>query len=289
MTAQILDGRALAKTMTAEIAQEVERFQGEHGWAPGIAVVQVGEDPASSWYVKQIAKSFRSTGMRFAQHALPADARPGDVTDLLCALNADARTNGIIVQMPLPDHLPQSLVTDTLDPAKDVDGIHPINAGRLMQQSGEAFAPATPAGGMEILSRYGVDLRGKHAVMVGRSNIVGRPMALLMLHQHATVTICHSRTPDLGAITRQGEVLVAAVGRPKIITGDMIRPGAVVIDFGVNVIEGTLVGDVDTEAAMEVASAVTPVPGGTGPMTNVMLMANTLSAARRQVAAAGAN
>ena len=284
MTAQILDGRALAKTMTGEIAQEVERFQSEHGWAPGIAVVQVGEDPASSWYVKQIAKSFRSTGMRFALHALPEDAAADELTELLRALNADAQTNGIIVQMPLPEQLPQSLVTGTLDPAKDVDGIHPINAGRLMQQSGEAFAPATPAGGMEILRRYGVELRGKHAVMVGRSNIVGRPMALLMLHQHATVTICHSRTPDLAAVTRQGDVLVAAVGRPKIVTGDMIRPGAVVIDFGVNVVDDKLVGDVDTEAAMGVASYITPVPGGTGPMTNVMLMANTLAAAKRQEA-----
>lgn len=285
MTAQVLDGRALAKTMSGEIAQAVERFRSAHGWAPGIAVVQVGADPASSWYVKQIDRSFRSAGMRFAQHALPEDATAADLTDLLRSLNADPQTNGIIVQMPLPAHLPQSLVTDTLDPAKDVDGIHPINAGRLMQQSGDYYAPATPAGGMEILKRSSIDLRGKHAVMVGRSNIVGRPMALLMLHQHATVTICHSRTPDLGAVTRQGEILVVAVGRPKVVTGDMIRPGATVIDFGVNVVNDKLVGDVDTEAAMEVAGCVTPVPGGTGPMTNVMLMANTLAAATRQVAA----
>lgn len=288
MTAQILDGRALAKTMTGEIAQAVERFEGAHGWAPGIAVVQVGEDPASSWYVKQIAKSFRSAAMRFAQHALPEDASADALTDLLRMLNADPQTNGIIVQMPLPAHLPQSLVTDILDPAKDVDGIHPINAGRLMQQSGECFAPATPAGGMEILKRYDIGLRGKHAVMVGRSNIVGRPMALLMLHQHATVTICHSRTPDLGAVTRQADILVAAVGQPKIVTGDMIRPGAAVIDFGVNVVDDKLVGDVDTEGAMEVAGCITPVPGGTGPMTNVMLMENTLAAATRQVGAGSA-
>ena len=284
MAAEILDGRALAKTMVQELTEDTARFESEQGWAPGIAVVQVGEDPASSWYVRQIAKSFRSAGMRFAQHALPEDAVASDLTELLRTLNADLRTNGIIVQMPVPDHLSQSLVTDALDAAKDVDGIHPINAGRLMQQSGDAFVPATPAGGMEILKRYGIELRGKHAVMVGRSNIVGRPMALLMLHQHATVTICHSRTPDLGAVTRQGDVLVAAVGRAKIVTGDMIRPGAVVIDFGVNVVDDKLVGDVDTEAAMKMAGYITPVPGGTGPMTNVMLMANTLSAARRQVA-----
>jgi methylenetetrahydrofolate dehydrogenase (NADP+)/methenyltetrahydrofolate cyclohydrolase len=185
--------------------------------------------------------------------------------------------------MPLPKHLPQSLVTDVLDPRKDVDGIHPVNAGRLFQQSGDFFAPATPSGGMEILRRYGITLKGKQAVMVGRSNIVGRPMALLMLHEHATVTICHSRTQDLPAITRQGEILVVAIGKAKCITADMIRPGAVVIDFGANVVEGKLVGDVDTEAAKEVAGYITPVPGGTGPMTNVMLMLNTLTAAKRQV------
>jgi methylenetetrahydrofolate dehydrogenase (NADP+)/methenyltetrahydrofolate cyclohydrolase len=201
---------------------------------------------------------------------------------VLQQLNADPRTNGIIVQMPLPKHLPQSLVTDILDVGKDVDGISPINAGRLLQQSGDFFAPATPAGGMELLHRYGIELRGKQAVMVGRSNIVGRPMALLMLHEHATVTICHSRTRDLGAVCREGEILVAAIGKAKMITGDMIRPGAVVVDFGVNVVDGKLIGDVDTAAAMEVASYVTPVPGGTGPMTNIMLMTNTLTAARRQ-------
>lgn len=283
MTAQTLDGRALAKTISEEIAADVAQFREQHGWEPGIAVVQVGADPASSWYVKQIQRSFGRAGMRCDLRELPADTSAADLTALLAALNADARTNGVIVQMPLPEHLPQSLVTDVLDPAKDVDGIHPLNAGKLMQGAADAIAPATPSGGMEILKRYGIELRGKHAVMVGRSNIVGRPMALLMLHQHATVTICHSRTPDLGAVTRQGDVLVAAVGRAKIVTGEMIKPGAVVIDFGVNVVGDTMVGDVDTAAAMEVASYVTPVPGGTGPMTNVMLMRNTLAAARRQL------
>jgi len=282
MTAHILDGRALAKTMGAEIAADAERFLKEHGWEPGIAVVQVGGDPASSWYVKQIRRSFTRAGMRCALHELAETATAEELAALLQELNADDRTNGIIVQMPLPEHIPQSLVTDLLDPAKDVDGIHPLNAGRLMQGDLDAFAPATPAGGMEILRRSGIELRGKHAVMVGRSNIVGRPMALLMLHQHATVTICHSRTPDLGAVTREGDILVAAVGRAKIITGDMIKPGAVVVDFGVNVVDDALIGDVDTEAAMEVAGYVTPVPGGTGPMTNVMLMANTLAAAKKQ-------
>ena len=284
MTAQILDGRALAKTMTGEIAAQVKEFQAANGWVPGIAVVQVGADPASSWYVKQIERSFAGVGMRFTLHSLPENAEASALIGLLRELNADARTNGIIVQMPLPKHLPQSLVTDTLDPAKDVDGIHPINAGRLFQQSGDAFAPATPSGGMEILKRYGIELKGKHAVMVGRSNIVGRPMALMMLHEHATVTICHSRTRDIASITRQGEILVAAIGKAGFITADMVRPGAVVIDFGVNVIDGKkTVGDVDFEAVKEVASAITPVPGGTGPMTNVVLMNNTLTAAQRQL------
>lgn len=281
MTAQILDGQATAKTMRAEITGQVAAFLKAQGYVPGIAVVQVGADPASSWYVKQINRSFTGAGMRFDQHALPADAEAGALVALLERLNGDPRMHGIIVQMPLPPHLPQSLVTDVLDPRKDVDGIHPANAGRLLQQSGDTFVPATPAGGMELLRRYGMDLKGKHAVMVGRSNIVGRPMALLMLHQHATVTICHSRSQDLPSLCRQGDVLVAAIGKAKMITGDMIKPGAVVVDFGVNVVQEKLIGDVDTEAAMQVASFVTPVPGGTGPMTNVMLMLNTLSAATR--------
>lgn len=283
MVAQILDGRALAKTVSREIAEQVKQFDQAHGWVPGIAVVQVGEDPASSWYVKQIEKSFAGVGMRFALHTLPPDAPAEALVALLRQLNADPRTNGVIVQMPLPKHLSQSLVTDTLDPAKDVDGISPVNAGRLMQQSGDFYAPATPSGGMEIMRRYGIELKGKHAVMVGRSNIVGRPMALLMLHEHATVTICHSRTPDLGAVTRQGDILVAAIGKAGMITADMIKPGAVVIDFGVNVIGDKIVGDVDTEPAKQVAGYITPVPGGTGPMTNVVLMLNTLTAATRQL------
>lgn len=282
MAAEILDGRALSKTIAGEIAEQVAAFKATHDWAPGIAVVQVGEDPASEWYVRQIKRSFDRAGMLFALHTLPAEAQADALVGLLKELNHDDRTNGIIVQMPLPDHLSQELVTDNLAPAKDVDGIHPISAGRLMQGATDYFAPATPAGGMEMLKRYGIELKGKRAVMVGRSNIVGRPMAMLMLHEHATVTICHSRTVDLGARCREADILVAAIGRAKMITGDMIKPGAVVIDFGVNVVGDGIVGDVDTDAAMEVAGYVTPVPGGTGPMTNIMLMLNTLEAARRQ-------
>ncbi len=285
MSAQLLDGRAVAKSMRSEIAGQVEDLTSTLGWAPGIAVVQVGEDPASSWYVRQIEKSFIGAGMRFALHTLDATAEPQALAGRIRQLGEDPQTTGIIVQMPLPKHIPQSVVTDTLAPEKDVDGIHPISAGRLLQGADNYFAPATPAGGMELMRRYGIELKGKRAVMVGRSNIVGRPMALLMLHEHATVTICHSRTVDLGAVTREADVLVAAIGKAHIITGDMIRPGAVVVDFGVNVLGDKLIGDVDTEAAMKVASYVTPVPGGTGPMTNVMLMLNTLTAARRQAQA----
>ena len=293
MTAQILDGRALAKTMRSEIATQVARFEQDHGWAPGIAVVQVGADPASSWYVRQIKRNFSRVGIHFALHSLDEKTGASTFTSLLRKLNGDAHTNGIIVQKPLPQHLPQSLVSAALDPGRDVDGAHPLNAGTLFREMGDAFtpapsgyrafAPAAPAGGMELLHRYGIDLKGKNAVIVGHSH-VGRPMALLMLLDGATITICHIFTNDLASHTRQGEVLVSAVGKAKLITADMIRPGAVVLDFGTSVVDGKLVGDVDTEAAKEVASYITPVPGGTGPMTTVMLMANTVTAAKRQVA-----
>lgn len=282
MTAEILDGRAIAKTIEAELKAEIASLQSEADLSPALAVVQVGDDPASAWYVGQIRKSCKRVGVAFQLVSLAKDATADDLTVTLKGLNQDADVHGVIVQMPLPRHLSQEIVTDVLDPRKDVDGIHPVNAGRLFQGSGDYFVPATPAGGMELMRRYGIELKGKRAVMVGRSNIVGRPMAMLMLHQHASVVICHSRTPDLGEETRRADILVAAVGQPAIISGDMIRPGAVVIDFGANVVENALVGDVDSEAAMEVASYVTPVPGGTGPMTNAMLMGNVVSAAKRQ-------
>lgn len=282
MAAEILDGRAVAKTIEAELKAEIAVMEESAGLVPGLAVVQVGEDPASAWYVGQIRKSCKRVGVAFQLVTMPQSTTAEGLTKALQDLNQDGNVHGIIVQMPLPPHLSQEIVTDTLDPKKDVDGIHPVNAGRLFQGSGEYFVPATPAGGMELLRRYGIELKGKRAVMVGRSNVVGRPMAMLMLHQHATVVICHSRTPDLGEETRRADILVAAVGRPSIIHGDMIRPGAVVIDFGANVVEGALVGDVDSEAALEVASYVTPVPGGTGPMTNAMLLTNVVSAAKRQ-------
>jgi methylenetetrahydrofolate dehydrogenase (NADP+)/methenyltetrahydrofolate cyclohydrolase len=203
------------------------------------------------------------------------------VVSLVESLNADVSVNGIIVQMPLPKHISQEAIATTISPAKDVDGINPINAGHLLEGTGEYFAPATPSGGMEILHRSGVEIKGMNAVVVGRSNIVGKPMAMMLLHEHATVTICHSRTKDLPSVTRGGDILVAAIGKARMITGDMIKPGAVVVDFGINVVEGKVVGDVDFESAKAVAGAITPVPGGTGPMTNIVLMRNTIRAATR--------
>lgn len=284
MTAQVLDGAATARALFAEIAPEVAAFTAAQGYPPALTVVQAGADPASDVYVKQIERSVGRVGIAVARHALPADVTLDALTAVIRALNAEPRTHGILLQMPLPAHLPQALVVDALDPGKDVDGIHPLNAGRLLQNLSGRLDPATPSGGMELLLRYGIPLEGRRAVVVGRSNVVGRPMALLLLHANATVTVCHSRTPDLADVCRQADILVAAVGRPRLITADMIRPGAVVVDFGVNVVDGRLMGDVDADAVRGVAGWLTPVPGGTGPMTNAMLARNVLAAARRQTA-----
>jgi len=283
MGATILDGKALAATIREEIVEQVKAFRASYGFAPSVSVVQVGADPASERYVRQIGRNFEGVGMGFSAHILPEAAAEAQVTELVGQLSADGAVHGIIIQMPLPKGMSAERVVAALSPAKDVDGVHPINAGRLLAGAGEYFVPATPAGGMEILSRANVPIQGKRAVVVGRSNIVGKPMALLLLHRHATVTICHSRTPDLGAVIREADILAAAVGKARLITGDMIKPGATVIDFGVNIVDGKSVGDVDFDSASMVAGAITPVPGGTGPMTNVMLLRNTLQAARRAV------
>ncbi len=267
--------------MRREIAERAAAFSAQAGRQATIAVVQVAADPSSVAYVRQIEKSFVGAGMGFGLHSLPEACTADELTGLIRQLNADVGVDGVIVQMPLPKHLPQSLVADLLDPAKDVDGITSLNTGRLMQGLGDYFAPATPAGGMELLRRYQIPLRGKRAVLVGRSNVVGRPMALLLLHQNATVTICHSHTAELSELTRQADVLVAAIGKAGMITADMVKPGAVVIDFGVNMVGDRMLGDVESEGVAQVAGYLTPVPGGTGPMTNVMLMLNTLMAAER--------
>jgi methylenetetrahydrofolate dehydrogenase (NADP+)/methenyltetrahydrofolate cyclohydrolase len=292
MTAEILDGRATARVMRKEIAASVAEFQTEHGVVPTIAVVRAGEDPASVSYARMIKRSFERADMGFAMHTLPDRATQDEVLALVQALNADESVHGIMVQEPLPRGIDDIAIKAALSPAKDADGVSPINAGRLAQAAPvgrssrvqDFLVPATPLGGLELLLRSGIEISGQRAVIVGRSNIVGRPMALLLMEHHATVTICHSRTRPLGDVTKEADILCAAVGVARLITGDMVKPGAVVIDFGVNFVDDEMCGDVDFDSVAEVASLITPVPGGTGPMTNVILMRNVLDAARWQVA-----
>lgn len=280
MTASIIDGKAVSKLLRKEITEGVEMIKAEKGITPGLAVVLVGDDPASQTYVRNKEKSCIKVGMHSEVHRLPAETSEEELLKLVDQLNKDPKLHGILVQLPLPRHIDENKIIEAIDPAKDVDGFHPVNAGRLLIGQ-DSFLPCTPFGIMELLKQENVELKGKHAVVVGRSNIVGKPIALLLLQEHATVTICHSRTADLGAMTRQADVLVVAVGRPNFITGDMIKPGAVVIDVGINRVEDGLVGDVDYESAKEVAGKITPVPGGVGPMTITMLLRNTLLAAER--------
>jgi methylenetetrahydrofolate dehydrogenase (NADP+) / methenyltetrahydrofolate cyclohydrolase len=280
MTATILDGRALAKTLREELRAEIQAFVTDAGVAPALAVVQVAGDPASDRYVRSIQKACGDTGITFVHQLLPADAAQSTLEVTVRELSADRAISGILIQLPLPAGLASAGAIAQLDPRKDVDGVHPMSAG-LLAQGLPSLLPNTPAGGMELLRRNRIVLAGKRAVVVGRSNIVGKPMALLLLQEHATVTIAHSRTPDLAGLVRTADIVVAAVGRAGLITGAMLRPGAVVVDFGINVLaDGVMVGDVDFASAAEVAGAITPVPGGTGPVTNVMLLRNVLQAAR---------
>jgi len=291
MTAELLDGRAVAKTIRREIVADVAAFEEQHGFAPSIAVVRAGEDPASVSYARMIKRSFERAGMGFVLHTLPDTATQDQVLAMVNWLNVDESVQGIMVQEPLPRGIDDIAVKAALSPAKDADGVSPINAGRLAQaapvgrSSGvqDYLVPATPLGGLELLLRSNVELSGRRAVVVGRSNIVGRPLSFLLMQHNASVTICHSRSRPLEAFTRDADVLCAAVGVPRLIKADMVKPGAVVIDFGVNFVDGEMCGDVDFDAVVEVASLITPVPGGTGPMTNVMLMRNVLDAAGRLV------
>ena len=291
MTAEILDGRAMAKEVRQEILAEVEAFKEKHGFVPTIAVVRAGGDPASVSYGKMIKRSFESAGMNFAIHTLPDTASQEELIDLIATLNADGSTNGIMVQEPMPRGLDEDEIKAAIRAIKDADGVNPINAGRLAQagpvrdpeEVPDYLVPATPLGGLEMLKRAGVQMEGSRAVVVGRSNIVGRPMSFLLMQHNATVSMCHSRTRPLGAVTQTADILCTAVGVPHLIKGDMIKPGAVIIDFGFNRLGDQWVGDVDFEEAKEVAGMITPVPGGTGSMTNVMLMRNVLQAAKRQV------
>ena len=284
MTAIRIDGNALAAKVRDRIAAEVSALKAR-GVTPGLAVVLVGEDPASQVYVRNKVAACAKVGMHSVMHKLPAATTEAELLALIDSLNRDATIHGILVQLPLPKHIAEKKVLEAVAAHKDVDGFHAENVGALM--IGEPrFVSCTPAGCMEMLRDIGMtDLRGKHAVVVGRSNIVGKPMAMLLLHANATVTICHSGTKDLAAQCRQADILVAAVGRPRFIKADMVKPGAVVIDVGINRLPesegGKLVGDVDFDAVNEVAGYLTPVPGGVGPMTITMLLQNTLVAANR--------
>jgi methylenetetrahydrofolate dehydrogenase (NADP+)/methenyltetrahydrofolate cyclohydrolase len=288
MTATILNGSELAKSMRAEIEAEVADFVKNYNYKPTAAVVRAGDDPASISYSNALEKALGGRGLGFQLHTLPGNATQAEIVALVTKLNKDATIHGIMIQEPLPKGIDEAAVKEALSPTKDVDGVHPVNAGRLAQVApvgrppmvGPFFAPATPSGGMEILKRQGVNLAGKHAVVVGRSNIVGKPMAFLLLRENASVTLCHSQTNDLPGMCRSADILCAAVGKAKMIKGDWIKPGAIVIDFGVNFVDEKMVGDVDFEEAVNVAGMITPVPGGTGPMTNVMLMKNVIQAAR---------
>ncbi len=274
MSAVIIDGKALAAKVRESVARDVAEF----GERVCLATVLVGDDPASHIYVSKKHDASAEAGIESRDHRFPEATAESEVTDLLAELNADDDVDGILVQLPLPAHMDEPTVTRLVDPAKDVDGFHPLNAGRLFL--GEPLhVPATPLGVMKMLEEYEVALAGSEAVVIGRSEIVGKPMAMLLLAEHATVTICHSRTPDLAGHARRADILVAAVGRPGLVTKDMVKPGATVIDVGVTRTESGIVGDVD-KAVAEVAGLLTPVPGGVGPMTIAMLLQNTLRAAR---------
>jgi methylenetetrahydrofolate dehydrogenase (NADP+)/methenyltetrahydrofolate cyclohydrolase len=287
--ARVIDGAAVARTVRERVASDVAQLAAS-GVVPGLSVVLVGDDPASAVYVRNKEKFAREAGMRGETVRMSAETSAEELLAVVDRLNADPAVHGILVQMPLPKQIDAEAVVRRIDPAKDVDGFHPVNVGELLIGTGQGFAPCTPAGVMELLRAYDVDVRGKEVVVIGRSNIVGKPMAALLVQPgaDATVTVCHSRTRDLAAHTRRADVVIAAIGRARFVTADMLKPGAVVIDVGMNRVDdpaaksgSRLVGDVDYEAAREVAAAITPVPGGVGPMTIAMLLANTVRAARR--------
>ncbi|GHC73169.1 bifunctional protein FolD [Pseudorhodoferax aquiterrae] len=280
MTAQLIDGNALARQIRADVAGRTAALKAR-GIQPHLAIVLVGDDPASQVYVKHKVNDSSETGLEATLERHPADMAEADLLARIHALNADPAVHGILVQLPLPKHMDANKVIEAISPAKDVDGFHVASAGALMVGQ-PGFWPCTPHGCLRMLESIGYGLRGKHAVVIGRSNIVGKPMAMMLLAQSATVTICHSATPDLAAFTRQADVIVAAVGKQNLVTADMVKPGAVVIDVGMNRnAEGKLCGDVDFAGVKEVAGWITPVPGGVGPMTRAMLLVNTLEAAER--------
>jgi methylenetetrahydrofolate dehydrogenase (NADP+) / methenyltetrahydrofolate cyclohydrolase len=282
VAARIIDGKAVAAAVRSRVAGEVTQFEAEHGRTPLLVTVIVGDDPASEVYVKGKHRACGEVGIRSLHHGLAAETSEEELLGLVGALNRDADVDGILVQLPVPEQIDPDRIIAAIEPAKDVDGLTPVNVGRLAQGM-PGLVSCTPSGVMELLRHEGIELEGAEAVVVGRSKLVGIPVARLLLAANATVTSCHSRTRDLPAVCRRADVLIAAVGVPRLLGADAVKPGAIVIDVGVNRTDDGLVGDVDFEAAVEIASAITPVPGGVGPMTIAMLLVNTLAAARARV------
>ena len=279
----IIDGKATAAKMREEIAEEVKGFVEKYGKAPSLTVIIVGEDPASQVYVRNKEKACAQTGIRSEIIRMPADATEDEVLSKIAELNADRDVNGILVQLPLPKHINEKKIICAIDPKKDVDAFGYENVGRITTGDFDLL-PCTPAGVMELLKRYEIEVAGKECAVLGRSNIVGKPMAMLLMHANGTVTVCHSKTANLASHTRRADIIVAAIGKPKFVKADMIKDGAVIIDVGINRLEdGKLCGDVDFEGCAEKAAAITPVPGGVGPMTVTMLLKNTLTAAYKQL------
>jgi len=282
VTATILDGRAMGAEIRAELREDVRRYMQERGQPPGLVIVRVGGDAASGVYSKAILRIADDIGVHARLEQLPAVISPDELRSTLLHLNHDNATQGIIVQMPLPAHLSQKMVIETIAPEKDVDGISSLSAGNLFLGL-PSFLPSTAAAVMEILERTNTSLAGKRAIVLGRSNVVGKPLSMMLLQKNATVTVCHSRTADLATFTREADILIAAVGRPKMVMAEMVRPGAIVIDVGINPLpEGGIVGDVDFAAVREIAGALTPTPGGVGPLTNVVLLKQCVQAAWQQ-------
>ncbi len=294
MSAKVIDGTAIAALVRAEIKAEVQRLQADRGVTPGLATILIGDNPASATYVRNKRRACEEVGIRSFGYELPATTTEDELLGLLGELSARHDVHGILVQLPLPSHIDAQRIVEAIPPEKDVDGFHPANLGLLGVKGAQAmFAPCTPQGCIELLERSSVQISGRRAVVLGRSTIVGLPTALMLLARDATVTICHSKTPNIAQVTRSADILIAAIGRPRFVTADMVKPDAVVIDVGINRLADPnsqrgfrLVGDVDFEEVREVASAITPVPGGVGPMTIAMLLKNTLRAALRQLAAA---
>jgi methylenetetrahydrofolate dehydrogenase (NADP+)/methenyltetrahydrofolate cyclohydrolase len=283
MPAQLIDGKGLAQSIREDLARDVHDFRQRTGVTPGLAVILVGDDPASAVYVKNKKKACDTAGLMVDDYALPASTSQKDLLSLIDKVNQDTNIHGILVQLPLPGHIDSEAVLHAVDPHKDADGFHPYNIGRLVEGH-PIFIPCTPKGVIKMIQSTGQSIEGKRAVVLGRSNIVGKPVAMLLLHQHATVTICHSRTKDLAAVCREADIVVAAIGKAEFVKGDMVKDGAVVVDVGINRRDsGGLVGDVDFEAVRQHAGWISPVPGGVGPMNIAMLLQNTVEGATRSV------